>query len=195
MSRQPVFEYHSQNVIVNLELPNGGSQTIEIESGYAFGTGSHFTTRLCLKMIEDIFKSKTFNNVLDVGCGSGILAISAIALGAASATAIDIEASVIGEAKKNVDINGFSPRIEVHNTTIDSIDETYDLVIANILTDQIIGISDKLVLSLNKDGFLILSGIRAEEKQIVIDEFLGLRTKLKKILTEDDWCSLLFFKD
>jgi ribosomal protein L11 methyltransferase len=195
MSTQPVFEYHSQSVKVPLELPNGNKQMIQIESGYAFGTGNHFTTKLCLQMIENIFKYRVFENVLDVGCGSGILAICAIALGADCATAIDIEPSVIGEAKKNVYTNGFSSRIQVHNKKIDNIIDNYDLVIANILTDQIVSISDKLVSRLNNNGLLILSGIRKEEQHIIIEEFSTLGTQIKKILTVDDWCALLFYKD
>ncbi len=107
MSRQPVFEYHAKSIKIPLELPNGQNQIIQIESGYAFGTGNHFTTKLCLEMIQTLYIERSFGNVLDVGCGSGILSICAIALGS-SAIAIDIEPSVIGETKKNVEKNGFS---------------------------------------------------------------------------------------
>ncbi len=100
MSRQPVFEYHAKSIKISLELPNGQNQIIQIESGYAFGTGNHFTTKLCLEMIKTLHIERRFENVLDVGCGSGILAICAIALGSSSAIAIDIEPSVIGETKK-----------------------------------------------------------------------------------------------
>lgn len=100
MSRQPILEYHAESIEFPLELPSGKNQTIQIESGYAFGTGSHYTTKLCLEMIQTLYIEKSFKNVLDVGCGSGILAICAIALGSSSAIAIDIELSVIGEAKK-----------------------------------------------------------------------------------------------
>jgi ribosomal protein L11 methylase PrmA len=100
MSRQPVFEYHAKSINIPLELPNGQNQIIQIESGYAFGTGNHFTTKLCLEIIQTLYIERSFKNVLDVGCGSGILAICAIALGSSSAIAIDIEPSVIGETKK-----------------------------------------------------------------------------------------------
>ena len=194
MSRQPVFEYHAESIKIPIELPNGKSKIIQIDSGYAFGTGNHHTTKLCLNMIQSLYKETTLQNVLDVGCGSGILAIAAVVLGAKSATALDIESSVIQEAKKNVDQNGFSSQIEVHNKEIYEIDDNYDLVIANILTEQIVKISDKLVSRLNKNGLLIVSGLRSGEKQIIIDEFSELETNFTKILTEDDWCSLLFYK-
>lgn len=192
MSRQPVFEYHAKSIKIPLELPNAQNQIIQIESGYAFGAGNHFTTKLCLEMIQTLYIERSFINVLDVGCGSGILAICAIALGSSSAIAIDIELAVIGETKKNVYKNGFSSQIKVQNTSIDNINDSYDLVIANILTEKIVNIGKQLVSRLNKNALLILSGIRIDEKQIIIDEFSQLRTHFKKILTEHDWCSLLF---
>ncbi len=192
MSRQPVFEYHAETVQVPLSLPGGTTKTITIESGYAFGTGSHFTTRLCLIMIEQIYEKRVLNNVLDVGCGSAILAISTIAMGAKNALAVDIEPTVIGEARKNVDKNGYSAQITVQNININDIEDTYDLVLANILTDQILKIADDLVERINVNGYLILSGIRNNEKEEIIDKFTKLNMVFKKILTDDDWCSLLF---
>ena len=192
MSRQPVFEYYAKSIKIPLELPNGQNQIIQIESGYAFGTGNHFTTKLCLEMIQTLYIERSFKNVLDVGCGSGILAICAIALGSSSAIAIDIEPSVIVEAKINVEKNGFSSQIQIFNTEIDNIKDTYDLVIANILTDEILFIKQQLISRLNINACLILSGIRSKEKQIIIDEFSELGPHFKKILTEHDWCSLLF---
>jgi len=192
MSRQPVFEYYAKSIKIPLELPNGQNQIIQIESGYAFGTGNHFTTKLCLEMIQTLYIERSFKNVLDVGCGSGILAICAIALGSSSAIAIDIEPSVIVEAKINVEKNGFSSQIQIFNTEIDNIKDNYDLVIANILTDEILFIKQQLISRLNNNAYLILSGIKSKEKQIIIDEFSELGPHFKKILTEHDWCSLLF---
>ncbi|HSG30978.1 MAG TPA: 50S ribosomal protein L11 methyltransferase [Thermodesulfobacteriota bacterium] len=194
MNRQPVFEYHAETVQVPLSLPGGNTKSITIESGYAFGTGSHFTTRLCLKMIEQIYEERILKNVLDVGCGSAILAISTIALGAKNALAVDIEPTVIGEARKNVDKNGYSAQITVQNTKINDIEDRFDLVLANILTDQILKIADDLVSRVNVKGYLILSGIRINEKEVIIDKLTKLNTEFKKILTDDDWCSLLFSK-
>ncbi len=192
MSRQPVFEYHAKSIEIPLELPNAQNQIIQIESGYAFGAGNHFTTKLCLEMIQTLYIERSFINVLDVGCGTGILAICAIALGSSSAIAIDIGPSVIEETKRNVEKNGFSSQIEIFNTQIDNIKDTYDLVIANILTDEILSIKQQLISRLNNNACLILSGIRSKEKQTIIDEFSQHRTHFKKILTEHDWCSLLF---
>lgn len=192
MSRQPVFEYHPESIIIPVNLPDGNKKNISIESGYAFGTGGHFTTRLCLTMIEDLFSHAAVKTVLDVGCGSAILAIATIALGARSAVAIDIQPTVIGEARKNVDVNGYSSKIQVINTDIVSINESYDLVIANILTEQILNIKSSLVSRLNDNSRLILSGIRLNEKDSIIDSFTKLNINYNKILTEDDWCSILF---
>lgn len=117
MSRQPVFEYHAKSIEIPLELPNAQNQIIQIESGYTFGAGNHFTTKLCLEMIQTLYIERSFINVLDVGCGTGILAICAIALGSSSAIAIDIGPSVIEETKRNVEKNGFSSQIEIFKYT------------------------------------------------------------------------------
>ena len=174
MSRQPVFEYYAKSIKIPLELPNGQNQIIQIESGYAVATGNHFTTKLCLEMIQTLYIERSFKNVLDVGCGSGILAICAIALGSSSAIAIDIEPSVIVEANITVETNGFSSQIQIFNTENDNIKDNYDLVIANILTDEILFIKQQLISRLNINACLILSGIRSKEKQIIIDEFSEL---------------------
>lgn len=86
----------------------------------------------------------------------------------------------------------FLRKLKSLNTQIDNIKDTYDLVIANILTDEILSIKQQLISRLNNNACLILSGIRSKEKQTIIDEFSQHRTHFKKILTEHDWCSLLF---
>ncbi|NIP38925.1 MAG: methyltransferase domain-containing protein [Candidatus Dadabacteria bacterium] len=145
-------------------------------------------------MIQNIFSDRVISNVLDVGCGSAILSIASVALGAGGAMSIDIEPSVIGEARKNIETNDYSSKIQVQNCDIDHIKGSYDLVIANILTEQILKISKKLADRMNVNGQLILSGIRLKEKDIIIDKFTELNTVFKKSLTDGDWCSLLFSK-
>ncbi len=194
MSRQPVYEYHADRIEIPLEYPKVDKTSIIIESGYAFGTGEHYTTKLCLQMIQNIFSDRVISNVLDVGCGSAILSIASVALGAGGAMSIDIEPSVIGEARKNIETNDYSSKIQVQNCDIDHIKGSYDLVIANILTEQILKISKKLADRMNVNGQLILSGIRLKEKDIIIDKFTELNTVFKKSLTDGDWCSLLFSK-
>ncbi len=99
--------------LVTLKLPNGEEKIIEIHPGMSFGTGNHVTTRSCIKLLENIFKERRVEKILDIGCGSGILGICSVALGANMILAIDIDAGVVDEAKINVEKNGFSTRIQV----------------------------------------------------------------------------------
>jgi ribosomal protein L11 methyltransferase len=90
MSIQPVFEYHTEASCVTIELPDSNIKNIFIEPGYAFGTGNHTTTKLCLRLIKKLSRDMKFKSVLDIGCGSGILTIASALLFADRVIAIDI---------------------------------------------------------------------------------------------------------
>ena len=81
MKDEPVFEYHSDEAVISFSLPDSTTRSIKIKPGWSFGTGDHETTRLCIKALEELFKSHSVNNVLDIGCGSGVLSICASSLG------------------------------------------------------------------------------------------------------------------
>ena len=192
MSRIPVFEYHTNVSTIKVELPNGEIRLIEINPGWAFGTGSHVTTKLCIKALEEISKERKLEKVLDVGCGSGVLGICAVALGASMALAMDIDATSAGEARINVEQNGLSPNIEVLCGSLELTNDDFDLVIANILTDSIVLLSEELKAKLKPDGLLLLSGIHDARKEKVIHRFRGLGLFLDKELSEEGWVCLLF---
>lgn len=192
MSRIPVFEYHTKVSTIKLELQNGEVKLIEINPGWAFGTGSHITTKLCIKALEEIFKERKLEKVLDVGCGSGVLAICAAALGASTALAIDIDATSVGEARINVNKNGFSSNIEVLCGSLENTNHSFDLVMANILIDSILLISDELKSKLKSDGLLLVSGIRDTRKDEVIQRFRELGLSLDKELCNEGWVALSF---
>ena len=192
MSRIPVFEYHTNVSTIKLELPNGEVRLIEINPGWAFGTGSHVTTRLCIKALEEISKERKLERVLDVGCGSGVLGICAVALGASMALAMDIDATSAGEARINVEKNGFSSNIEVLCGSLELSNDDFDVVIANILTDSIVLLSEELKARLKPEGLLLLSGIHDARKEKVIHRFRGLGLLLEKELSEEGWVALLF---
>lgn len=192
MSRIPVFEYHTNVSTIKLELPNGEIRLIEINPGWAFGTGSHVTTKLCIKALEEISKERKLERVLDVGCGSGVLGICAVALGATMALAMDIDATSAGEARINVEQNGLSPNIEVLCGSLELTHDNFDVVIANILTDSIVLLSEELKARLKADGLLLLSGIHDARKEKVIHRFRALGLFLDKELSEEGWVALLF---
>ena len=108
-----------------------GKIPLEVEPGMAFGTGQHATTQLCLAQIENLFESKTIETVLDVGTGTGILAIAAIKLGAKKLVGTDIDADAVIAAKENAVRNECS--FEVFQDSVPADTNSYDFVIANIL--------------------------------------------------------------
>lgn len=193
-SEVPLYELHTGVTLYPLLLPNGMEKVIEISPGMAFGTGNHATTALCIKLLEYLLRGTNIETVLDVGCGSGMLAISAVALGAKNAQGLDIKMSIVNEARENVARNGLSSQIEVHLGTIEAVNDKFDLVTANILIDLIEQMSDELASRLKPYGHLIVSGFRNEHMDDVKKKFIDSGFLLKHELHEDEWSALLFSK-
>jgi ribosomal protein L11 methyltransferase len=129
---------------------------------------------------------------LDVGCGSGVLAICAAALGASTALAIDIDATSVGEARINVNKNGFSSNIEVLCVSLENTNDGFYLVMANILIDSILLISEEPKSKLKSEGPLLVSGFRDTRKDEVIQRFRELGLSLDKELSNEGWGALSF---
>lgn len=127
----------------------------------AFGTGGHGTTEGCLIALEHAMSGG--ETVLDVGTGTGILAIAAHKLGAARITAVDIDKAACAEAKRNLAINGIEGDIVVTEGGIGSVDGRFDIIAANLRTPVLVGLMDELIGKLNPGGFAILSGIMERE--------------------------------
>lgn len=131
---------------------------ISLDPGAAFGTGSHATTSLCLEILEKQVNNDT--TVLDIGTGSGILAIAADLLGAKSAIGVDIDAQSVKTAIANAEINGVSGKTEfIVGDLADKISGKYDIVCANIVADVVIRLFDNVADFMKDDGILIVSGI------------------------------------
>ena len=131
---------------------------ISLDPGAAFGTGSHATTSLCLEILEKRVTPNT--TVLDIGTGSGILAIAADLLGAKSAIGVDIDAQSVKTAIANAEINGVSEKTEfLVGDLADKISGKYDIVCANIVADVVIRLFDNVANFMKDDGILIVSGI------------------------------------
>ena len=139
---------------------------IGLDPGMAFGSGTHETTELCLRALEKY--CKTGDHVLDVGTGSGILAIAAAKLGAAEVLAIDLDENAVKVATENVEYNGVDHRVWVsHGNLTDGVGETYDIVVANILADVICLLAKDVKKFLNPQGIFITSGIIADKADMV----------------------------
>lgn len=148
-----------------------GRTVLSIEPGLAFGSGGHDTTRLCLETLEKHINPDV--ELLDIGCGSGILGIAGLLLGAKSATGVDIDALAVKTAKENGDINGFTePKFTVlEGNLTDKVTGKYDVVVANIVADIIVMFTENVGKFLKKDGIYITSGIIDTREQDVLAAF------------------------
>lgn len=163
---------------------------IYINPSMAFGTGAHQTTRMCLEAMQRIaLKDKT---VMDVGCGSGILGLGALALGAREVIMIDNDQSAIKVSEENLQYNGLEDKALLVLGTLDKVDTKADIIFANITADILISIKDLLFDRLKSGGLLILSGIinlKLAELKEAFNNF-----ELIEQNTMDDWHSLIYKK-
>lgn len=139
---------------------------VRLDPGLAFGTGAHVTTAMCLEMLAS--RELEGLRVADVGCGSGILAISALVLGAGAVLAIDHDPQALSATRDNA---AFNDVLDHRLTVTDALPlaDRYDLVVANILADPLVELSDRLAALVEVQGSLILSGILEEQ----VDDLLG----------------------
>jgi len=166
---------------------------IEIDPGMAFGTGTHATTRLCLEAIAgQIEGCQQPLQLLDVGTGSGILAIGAAALGCDQVVAIDIDPVACEVARENVARNNLAARVTITTDLLENIDGVYDLVVANILAEENIRLKDALLQRLLPGGWLILSGILKEKETLVAAAFAGAELRLLPPRSREDWTCLVY---
>ena len=175
--------------------PQPGDVVIDLDPGMAFGTGQHETTRGCLVMLEEIVRPGM--RVLDTGTGSGILAIAAVKLGAASVMAVDVEPQSIAVARENATRNGVGERIRVARGSLGADwpfdDAPYgiaDLVVANIHARVLIDLAGELTAALTPPGALILSGIIADREVDVHNAYHALGYSVTNVLAEGDWRTL-----
>ena len=189
---EPIFVGERLTIAPSWKLPRSteGRVVIEIDPGMAFGTGTHETTRMCLEAIESNWKG---GSLLDVGTGTGILAIAAARLAPGSrVTAIDIDPQAVEVARENAEINRASTLVEtVEGGPGDFAGRRFDMVVANLTAEVIIDLMADLVACLGGSGTLILSGILTELRADV--ETAITRSGLTIITRRElgEWCSLV----
>ena len=167
---------------------------IELDPGMAFGTGTHQSTRLCLKTIEEIADSlsdKSGCSLLDVGTGSGILAIAAVLLGIPQVVGIDIDYQAVECAKKNAAMNNIADNVTLADIPLHKIKGLFSIIVANILPHTLIDLKSDLLSHLAPCGYLILSGILKEKAGEVVDAFTRDIPFVRET-KEDEWSCLLF---
>ncbi len=162
---------------------------IRIEPNMAFGTGTHETTQLCLNAISELYLPD--QSFLDVGTGTGILAIAVARLGGRSILACDVDRDSVTIARENAVINGVPEGIEFADGSITGETAVYDFVCANLTLDVIIPMLPLLVEKTRKT--LLLSGILAEQEQMAIDAIKGLVFKDLRIDRAGEWISIIAY--
>ncbi len=176
-----------------VQLP--GDLVIRIDPGMAFGTGGHETTRLCLELLEQVMEGSdliTAPSLLDLGTGSGILAMAASLLGAGRILALDIDPDAVEVARENLELNGLSDKIECGTTPLESLDERFDIILANILAEELVRLAPYLTDRLNPGGSLILSGILAEKEQLVRRGFSSQPLEYCRTASAGEWVAMLY---
>lgn len=146
-------------------VPDPQAVVIDLDPGLAFGTGTHPTTALCLEWLDGL--SLHGRNVLDYGCGSGVLAIAALKLGCNRAVAMDIDPQAVIATRRNAANNRVSGRIQVISSA-DEISGKFEVVVANILAGPLVQFAESITLTLCDEGMLALSGILCEQADDVM---------------------------
>ncbi|AJQ27224.1 MULTISPECIES: 50S ribosomal protein L11 methyltransferase [Pelosinus] len=163
---------------------------IELDPGMAFGTGTHQTTAMCCRALEETVKAGDL--IFDVGTGSGILSIAAAKLGAASVQAVDLDHGAVRVAKENVAINQVENIVQVgQGDLLTGVTGQADIVIANIIADVVIKLLVDIPVRLKDEGIFIASGIIAERLSDVAAAMIEYNLIVEKVIEEGGWVAII----
>ncbi|EHL18887.1 50S ribosomal protein L11 methyltransferase [Peptoanaerobacter stomatis] len=180
----------SKNIVIKPSWENYEKQAdekiIEIDPGMAFGTGTHETTKMCINAIEKYIKSEDI--LIDIGCGSGILSIAGAILGAKKVIAVDLDKLAVKISKENVELNNYKDIIEVrHGNLTDVITEKADIIVANIIADAIVMLSENIKDFMKEDAYFISSGIINEKADYVKENLIKNGFEIIEHNNDKEW--------
>ncbi|MBN1638394.1 MAG: 50S ribosomal protein L11 methyltransferase [Ignavibacteriales bacterium] len=174
-------------------LAKPGQIVITLDPKMSFGTGEHQTTRIMLKLIEKYIKKDDY--VLDVGSGTGVLAIASVKLGAAKAIAIDNDEWCLDNGRENVELNDVKYKVDIRLGEIEQVQEkAFSLIVANINKHILLDIKESIYDKMEKGGRLILSGLLDIDYDDIMKNYLQLGLKQIDIIQMDEWLGLVFNK-
>ena len=174
-----------------------GKMILHIDPGTAFGTGMHETTQLCIRQLKKYVTPET--ELLDVGCGSGILAILALMFGAKKAKGTDLDPCAIEATKENMEANNINPEdfevmignIITEKEVQDAVGyEKYDIVVANILADVLVPLTPVIVNQMKQDGLYITSGIIDDKEETVVEAVKAAGLEVLEVTYQCEWVSV-----
>ena len=178
--------------------PKSNEVVIDIAQGASFGSGEHPSTRLAVRGIEaalsgkNRFSKTNYTRTLDIGTGSGILAIAAVSLGVKKAWGIDIDPCSRSEAKKNISLNNMEDQIQILDRNIEDINESFSLITANLRYPTIKRLCSHISKITEKPGAVVVSGFKKDEVKDVLNSFTqrGFSCVWKEF--EKDWAGIVF---
>ena len=173
--------------------PAGGELVLEIDPGMAFGTGSHETTSLCLRLLEKYLDSEPESkSVLDVGCGSGILSIAAALMGCRRVLGIEIDEDAVRVAGENVALNDVEDAVSVQRgDLVQGVDFKADIVVANLMADLVMALAGVVRDHMTEDGIFISSGILVEKRAVVEAAIREAGFDIAEVAEDGEWCAIV----
>jgi len=176
--------------------PEPGQAVIEMDPGMAFGTGQHASTRMALALIRQCLETGRCREALDVGTGTGILAMAAALSGVERVVAIDNDPDAAAVARDNIANNGLAGKIEVSATPVDQIHGPFPLICANIIHDVLVDMAHTLALLAAPGGYLVLAGILSGDQETnIIRVYRELGWQPLDRLHQEEWAALLLRRD
>jgi ribosomal protein L11 methyltransferase len=171
-----------------------GSDDLVLDPGMAFGTGEHHTTRMCLELLDSIHGVPAGGRMLDLGTGSGILAIAGALLGFGSILAVDTDPVAVEVAAGNVRENKTHTVVRVKEGGIETAEGSYDVITANLYGSLLLELAGRISLHLAENGHLIVSGITRGEKDSTAAAFIRCGLEPVRIMERDTWVAVMFKK-
>ena len=200
--KQYFHQFYIDDILVipsweNVEAKDSDKMVIHIDPGTAFGTGMHETTQLCIRQLKKYVTEDT--EILDVGCGSGILGMLALKFGAKHSVGTDLDPCAIDATYENMDNNGISRdqyEVMIGNIIDDKAvqdkvgDEKYDIVAANILADVLVPLTPVIIHQMKKGGIYITSGIIEDKEDVVVEAVKEAGLEVLEVNHQGEWVSV-----
>jgi ribosomal protein L11 methyltransferase len=186
---RPVDAGERFTIIPPWEEKRAGRINLVIDPGMAFGTGHHETTRSCLVLMEKYLSVHGKTSFLDLGTGTGILAIAAAKLGYRRVVGIDTDPLAVDAARKNIEANQ-TPDVDIRGGSLSEIEETFDVIAANLISGVLVQVAHDLAAHLNKGGIAILAGILSGQEKEVIEAMSAAGLATLERYRDGKWVSL-----